>query len=194
MRAQSPTQVQLADWRALGNGSRSSTSAMTNSWARCGCEPPWPAPWVKLRCVFFARSYTPLVVNRRMALGSRLAKSGHLTRLGIFGSGRLAVCSTCGSCSISGHSNGLLRAVDVDALAILAGHVEQRAVDARRQVAVLELDVRGLDGERRAVCLISSLRIVPEPKQETYSAVAFVSASIGPTQCVAYHIGGRPGQ
>ncbi len=40
----------------------------------------------------------------------------------------------------------------------------------------------------------SSGRMVPEPKQETYSAVASVSASMGPTQCVAYHMGGRPGQ
>ena len=37
-------------------------------------------------------------------------------------------------------------------------------------------------------------RIVPEPKQETYSAVAFVRAQTGPTQWVAYHIGGKPGQ
>ena len=41
--------------------------------------------------------------------------------------------------------------------------------------------------------LISSLRIVPEPKHETYSAVVR-QAGVGPTQCVAYHIGGRPGQ
>ena len=36
----------LADATALGNGSRSSTILITNSWARCGCEPPWPAPCV----------------------------------------------------------------------------------------------------------------------------------------------------
>ena len=41
---------------------------------------------------------------------------------------------------------------------------------------------------------ISSSRIVPEPKHETYSACAPVSAATGPTQCVAYHMGGRPGQ
>ena len=41
---------------------------------------------------------------------------------------------------------------------------------------------------------IRSSRMVPEPKQETTSAAASVSASIGPTQCVAYHIGGSPGQ
>jgi hypothetical protein len=27
-----------------------------NSWARCGWLPPWPLPWVKLRCVFLAKS------------------------------------------------------------------------------------------------------------------------------------------
>src|SRR3954464_13719262 len=41
---------------------------------------------------------------------------------------------------------------------------------------------------------ISSLRIVPLPKQETYSASPRVSAMHGPTQWVAYHIGGRAGQ
>ncbi len=40
-----------------------------------------------------------------------------------------------------------LRAVDVDALAILTRGVEERADDARGEVGVLELDVRGLDGE-----------------------------------------------
>src|SRR6185503_12770961 len=57
--AHRPTHVQLADWRAFGNGSRFSSIAIKNSCARCGCDPPWPAPCVKLRCVFFARSYTP---------------------------------------------------------------------------------------------------------------------------------------
>src|ERR1043166_902270 len=34
--AQSPTQVQFADCFAFGNGSRSSTNAIANSFARCG--------------------------------------------------------------------------------------------------------------------------------------------------------------
>src|SRR6266496_6051224 len=38
------------------------------------------------------------------------------------------------------------------------------------------------------------LRIVPEPKQLTYSAGFPMSPATGPTQCVAYHIGGKPGQ
>src|SRR5437773_7520504 len=54
--AHRPTQVQLADCFAFGKGSRSSASAITNSCAKCGCDAPLPAPWVNLRCVFFARS------------------------------------------------------------------------------------------------------------------------------------------
>jgi len=42
--AQMPVQVQLADCVALGHGSRSSSSARRNSFTRCGCEPPCPAP------------------------------------------------------------------------------------------------------------------------------------------------------
>src|SRR4029078_1173952 len=36
--------------------------------------------------------------------------------------------------------------------------------------------------------------IVPDPKHDTYPAPARVSARHGPTQCVAWCIGGRPGQ
>ena len=102
--AQSPTQVQLAACRALGSGSRSSTSDMMNSWTRCGCEPPCPLPWTKLRCSLPSMSYTPRVVNWRMGLGSRSAKSGAWTGRGISGSGSLARCMISGSCSTSGHS------------------------------------------------------------------------------------------
>src|SRR6185503_2684035 len=49
--------------------------------------------------------------------------------------------------------NGPLRAVHVDALAILARGVEQAADDAGIDVGALELDVRRLDGEARAVVL-----------------------------------------
>ena len=42
---------------------------------------------------------------------------------------------------------GLLRTVDVDALAVLARGVEQRPDDARREIAVAELHVRRLHGE-----------------------------------------------
>ena len=42
------------------------------------------------RCVFFAASYTPLVVKRANRLGQAIARSpGTLTGLGIFGSGCL---------------------------------------------------------------------------------------------------------
>ena len=43
---------------------------------------------------------------------------------------------------------GFLRAIDIDALAILPRGVEKRADDARGEIGVLEFDVRGLDGER----------------------------------------------
>ena len=69
--------------------------------------------------------------------------------------------------------------------------VLEEAKYARRHVA------RWMRGDRVRTPMIAQpgrSRIVPEPKQETYSAAASVSASIGPTQWVAYHIGGRPGQ
>ena len=43
--------------------------------------------------------------DRRIGSGSRWAKSGTSTRSGISGSGRLAVCRMCDSCSTSVHSN-----------------------------------------------------------------------------------------
>ncbi len=45
-------QLALADWRAFGNGSRFSMMLITNSCARCGCEPPCPAPWMKDICAW----------------------------------------------------------------------------------------------------------------------------------------------
>src|SRR4029453_8532741 len=46
-----------------------------------------------------------------------------------------------------------LRAIDIDALAILARRVEERADDARIDVSALEPDVRTLDVEGAAVFL-----------------------------------------
>ena len=46
-----------------------------------------------------------------------------------------------------GPLEALLGAVDVDALAVLAGDVVERAPDVCREVAVLELDVATLHGE-----------------------------------------------
>ncbi len=48
--AQMPAMVQLAARRASTADSRPSTMARMNSWARCGCDPPWPAPWMKEVC------------------------------------------------------------------------------------------------------------------------------------------------
>ena len=77
---------------------------------------------------------------------------------------------------------------------VLPRHIKERSVNPGAQVGVFEVDVSRFNGERRAVLAMSSLRIVPDPKHETYSAVAWVSAHTGPTQCVAYHMGGNPGQ
>ena len=46
---------------------------------------------------------------------------------------------------------GFFRTVDIDRFAILASGIEERADDARRHVGLVELDMRGLDGERRVV-------------------------------------------
>ena len=79
----------------------------------------------------------------------------------------------------------LFGAVDVEAFAVLAGRVEQRTIDACRQVRVAELDVVVSTANGELYLGINSSRIVPEPKHETYSASALVSARHGPTQCVA---------
>ena len=84
--------------------------------------------------------------------------------------------------------------VDIDRFAILPGRVKERPNDACGQIAVLEFDMCALDGKWASVFLDEFLANRARPKQETYSAVALVSASMGPTQWVAYHIGGRPGQ
>src|SRR5690606_31311958 len=76
----------------------------TNSWTKCGCDPPWPAPCVKERCWCSSESYTPFVVKCWISFGNNLAKSGLTTSSGISGSGLLAVCTTKGFPSINGHS------------------------------------------------------------------------------------------
>jgi hypothetical protein len=48
--AQIPTAVQLAAVTASIAAGRSSTMLRTNSWTRCGCDPPWPLPWMNDRC------------------------------------------------------------------------------------------------------------------------------------------------
>src|SRR5208337_728521 len=45
-----PAMVQLAALRASTADSLSSTIALMNSCARCGCDPPWPAPWMNEVC------------------------------------------------------------------------------------------------------------------------------------------------
>src|SRR5436305_10422123 len=42
--ARMPTQVQFADKLAFGHGSRLPIRALTISFTRCGCDPPWPPP------------------------------------------------------------------------------------------------------------------------------------------------------
>src|SRR5262249_47895953 len=70
--ARIPTHVQLALVGAFGPGSRSSTSAVINSFTRCGCEPPWPEPCKKDKC----SASTIERVNGRIGSGSKCAKSG----------------------------------------------------------------------------------------------------------------------
>ena len=48
--AQIPAMVQLAALRASTSDSLSSMMALMNSCARCGCDPPWPAPWMNEVC------------------------------------------------------------------------------------------------------------------------------------------------
>src|SRR5262249_13061415 len=48
--AQRPTIVQFAEVSASGSGGRSPRMALSQAWTKCGCEPPWPPPWMKLRC------------------------------------------------------------------------------------------------------------------------------------------------
>ena len=46
---------------------------------------------------------------------------------------------------------GFFAAVDIEALAVLARGVEERAINARAEVRILEFDVRAFDGERGIV-------------------------------------------
>jgi hypothetical protein len=56
-----------------------------------------------------------------------------------------------------GPLDGFFGSVDFDALAILAGHVEEGAVDLGAEIALVETDVGRLDGEGRAVAAVHFL-------------------------------------
>src|SRR5262249_33971013 len=53
--AQRPPRVQLAEVSASGMPGRSPRTALRKAWTRCGCEPPWPPPWVNERCCSSSR-------------------------------------------------------------------------------------------------------------------------------------------
>ena len=89
----------------------------------------------------------------RDALGQAPGEVGALDRLGNLRLGQLGRVQDERLVLDQRPLDGFLRAIDVNALAILPRRVEEAADDARADVAAVELDVRGLDGERRAVAL-----------------------------------------
>src|SRR6185295_7196449 len=125
-----------------------------------------------------------------MLLGRRLPKSGHFTWLGIFGSGFFAVWITSGSCSMSGHSTDFF----VPYTSMLSRYCRAVSKSERMMRALTSVPLNLMCALSTAkgdpYFLTSSLRIVPEPKQLTYSAGLPIRPATGPTQWVAYHIGG----
>jgi hypothetical protein len=117
----------------------------------------------------------------RMRLGQQVREVGAAHPRGISCSGFFAVCSDPRLAFDERPLERLLAAVDVDALAVLARRVEERADDARRQVALAQLD-RAPSRSRKASrrCAIISSRIVPEPRHDTSSASACGMPSTGP--------------
>ena len=139
-------------------------------------------------------------VNLRIGSGRRPAIIGHLHALGESrGSGRPLVCMhrlfvfdllPLEAASAAGH---------VEALAILPGGVEQAARHLGDDIGVLDLERRRLDGERAVVLrdqlLADPARAVADDALATPACPGVLRiARHGLTQCVAYHIGGRPGQ
>jgi hypothetical protein len=85
------------------------------------------------------------------ALGQQLGVVRRLHELGNLGFRQLGAMQHQGLVLDQRPFDGRLGAIDIEALTVLAGGVEQRAVDARAEVALRELDVGGLDGERGVV-------------------------------------------
>lgn len=80
-------------------------------------------------------------------LGKEVGVVGDCDLLGDFGLGALGHVHDAGLVLDEGPFEAFLGAVYVDALAVLAGDVVEEAPDVGGKIAVLELDVTGLDGE-----------------------------------------------
>ncbi len=86
-------------------------------------------------------------------LGEKVGVIGDCDLLGDFGLGALGHVHDAGLVLHEGPLEALLGAVYVDTLAILSCDVVEEAPDVGGEVAVLELDVAGLDGELVAAFL-----------------------------------------
>ena len=86
-------------------------------------------------------------------LGEKVSVVGDCDLLGDFGLGALGHMHDAGLVLDEGPLEAFLGAVYVDALTVLAGDVVEEAPDMGGEIAVLELDVAGLDGELVAAFL-----------------------------------------
>ena len=86
-------------------------------------------------------------------LGEKVGVVGDCDLLGNLGLGALGHVHDAGLVLDEGPLEAFLGAVYVDALAVLAGDVVEEAPDVGGEIAVLELDVAGLDGELVAAFL-----------------------------------------
>ena len=85
--------------------------------------------------------------------GEEVGVVGDFDLFGYLGLGTLGHVDDAGLVLDEGPLEAFLGAVDVDAFAVLAGDVVEEAPDVGGEVAVLELDVAGLDGELVAAFL-----------------------------------------
>ena len=113
----------------------------------------------------------------------------------------LACACTGSSFSTCCHSKLTLAAGHVEALAVLPGAVEQAAASPPRTTSrALDLERRGLDRERAVVLRDQLLADAPGAVahdalgQRRLARLRSGSPGTATTQCVAYHIGGSPGQ
>ena len=128
--ARMPTQIQLAACRAFGNGSRSSTQLIMNSCVRCGCDPPCPLPWMNERCCLLAVVHPPgrERLDALRAAGARSRAPPRVRRFADVDDGTLLLDLR----PFERH----LAAVHVEALAVLARRVEQRAHHLGHEIRV----------------------------------------------------------